>query len=171
MSDVEIEAMVRFLQGNPARRVLEWGAGGSTICYPAYCDGLERWLSIEHDEEWYRNVLAENRNDKVEIRYVPAQADFKHDQQEWDDVLPQFDNYIKAPIGDELPLNRYQIIIVDGRARNLCMITAKFILEPGGFVILHDSDVLNPFGKLTYARGMELFKTIETAGSLAFMTL
>ena len=52
--------------------VLEWGSGGSTVYFRKFLKKHKisyKWLSLEHNDQWFKKVSALIRNDKdVEIK-------------------------------------------------------------------------------------------------------
>jgi hypothetical protein len=54
MGDAEIAMIKSYLQ--PSQAMLEWGAGGSTLCYPLF---VRAYFSIEHDPQWFQLVANE----------------------------------------------------------------------------------------------------------------
>jgi len=120
--------------------VLEWGAGNSTLYFPALLRkaGIEfTWQSMEHDRGWFEKLVPRfTRN----IRLTLAGKDT--------------DDYLK-------PKGTYDVIYVDGRNRVKCLEYAKTILNPGGVVILHDAE------RERYASGFAgyNYSSIETGKS------
>lgn len=110
----EVQALHAYLDEHRPQRVLEWGAGGSTLYWPAQYPDV-RWSAIEHDPAYYRAVSAA----------LPPNADLR--------LLP-FPAYWRAE-GTEGP---FDLILVDGRERVRCLDTARRLLAPGGAVLLHD---------------------------------
>lgn len=112
MNPPEVEAVRKVLADPAIERVLEWGAGGSTVYWPKAFPRLE-WWSVEHNREWYTAVKA---------------------------ALPTNANLILLPFPDywKLDLATFDLIIVDGRERVRCLDAARAYLRPGGKVLLHD---------------------------------
>ena len=116
--------------------VLEWGSGGSTVYFSDFLRFREipfSWVSVEHHPFWAEKVRelagpgvrvalrdpTENNPKEEEFRSVPM------------------DDYVTYPT----TLNRrFDLILVDGRRRRRCLLTAAALLAPGGIAVLHDSE-------------------------------
>jgi len=116
MADCEIEIMDSLFQAQRPKRVLEWGAGGSTLYWPQQYDFIEEWVAIEHDEVFAEAVRVQAAG-KVEV---------------FDFLPPQYWQWAEH-------LGQYDMIIVDGRYRVDCLEVARDLLAAGGIVVLHDS--------------------------------
>jgi hypothetical protein len=103
---------------------LEWGAGHSTLYFPRFIEESGRrgytWDSIEHDPEWHRATMA--TIDGVYAKVTLCK------------LTPEC--YAQKPLSFG---NRYDFVLVDGRLRRRCLITASKILAVGGVVVLHDA--------------------------------
>jgi len=91
---------------------------------------------LEHDIEWYNEVKKEIINLPVELYYRPP---IKSKIITHSSVLPNndFSSYINFI--SELD-KKYNLIIVDGRARVLCFQKSLKYVNLGGHIILHDSE-------------------------------
>jgi predicted O-methyltransferase YrrM len=117
------------------RRVLEWGAGSSTLYFPARMPFLERWLAVEHDEAWAKRVADGNRDPRVEVRFVRPNRTPWTDP-EGDGAVDDLLDYLAAP-ATEAP---FDLVVIDGRARRVCLERAYDLVTPEGAVILHDAN-------------------------------
>jgi len=115
--------------------ILEWGAGFSTLKFPLFLDPPYRWLSVEHDENWYNQLIILNRNQNVEI-ILRKPDHFPYSDTHGDGSYDDFINYIEAPDDG----TTYALIIIDGRARNDCLLKAGKIASRNGIIILHDAN-------------------------------
>lgn len=136
MKDREIriieDALVR---GNRSFvRVLEWGCGGSTAYFPGVLarHGLAyRWISVEHDKEWYLSMSGKLRDQQhVELFLFETARGNPRDRS------CRMDEYVTFP--STLGMT-FDMILVDGRKRRRCLLESKRLLAPGGFVFLHDA--------------------------------
>lgn len=95
-------------------RVLEWGAGGSTLFWGTHCSEI---LTIERTKTWFDEI-----NPKVagNTRIILA---------------PDKQDYVRAG-GDGI----FDIIVIDGEHRQECVETALARLATGGIIILDNSD-------------------------------
>ena len=190
MSDSEIVKSEEYL--NNKDKVLEWGAGGSTLYFSNI---VSSYVSIEHDKLWY-NKLTSQINDNVELLCVST-----HDEK-FDDKLDKnaFDilrgdeswykkngnkeiyekdgkthwttrgkidwhcylDYIKKPL--ELSYRNYDVVLVDGRARAMCAYVAKDLLKDDGYLLFHD------FNNRGYYHGiLKYYEIVDMDGTLAIL--
>jgi len=104
-----------FALKRPAR-VLEYGAGGSTVRWSGL-SFIEKWLTVEHDPEWAQRTVAQC--DDIEIRNADPES---------------ATDYAMAPLMDA----PFDLIFVDGIHRVECVRASRQFLAPHGVVILHD---------------------------------
>lgn len=142
-----------------ADMVLEWGSGYSTSYFSKH---VKKYVSIEHNPEWFRNVVNSlphnveyylvQRNDpdrrdevldsvapkvlrkcdRTIIREGIAHMPCIGGGQDWHSYM----NYIKKPL--DLPYRNYDVIFIDGRSRAMCGYVALELLAEDGVVIYHD---------------------------------
>jgi hypothetical protein len=110
----DMEAFDLLLESLKPKRVLEWGAGHSTVYWPPRIPNLECWVSIEHNFVYWNRFCTEV-GESVDLRWLMDDAY----------LLP-----------DEEPT--YDLIIVDGIRRGECLLRAHGLIKPGGAVVLHD---------------------------------
>jgi len=115
---------------NP-KRVLEWGAGQSTMYWPSKIPDLERWVSIEHNYIYW-NRFRTQVEESVDLRFLTGDAY----------LLPE-----EGPT--------YDFILVDGDRRNECLLRAHGLIKPGGMVVLHD------WGRREYQEGIASYSEQE----------
>ncbi len=113
MADVEIKIMDSLFEAQRPKRVLEWGAGGSTLYWPEKYDFIETWVAVERDRAFAKELM-ELVADKVLVK--PATG-----KRYWNQK------------------GQYDMIIVDGHYRPECLEVALGLLADGGIVVLHDS--------------------------------
>ncbi|WP_109507741.1 class I SAM-dependent methyltransferase [Nocardioides speluncae] len=123
-----------FLEDKPAARVFEWGSGASTV-----------WLgrrsatvtSVEHDRAWadtMAEVLPGNASLKV-VEPLPSSAGVQSAKAGFEGL--DFSSYvaaIEATDGD------FDLIVIDGRAREVCLERALPRLAEGGLIVLDNVD-------------------------------
>ena len=56
MKEREIAMFLEIFAQNNLSKVLEYGCGFSSIYYSGFLPENARWISIEHNEEWYENI-------------------------------------------------------------------------------------------------------------------
>lgn len=95
--------------------VLEYGAGGSSIWLAPRCKSL---LVVEHDRRWYRDVMREL--DKFPTANIILQ--------------PRPSNRA------DLAGMRFDIAIIDGRDRELCVRQALELVKAGGLIVVDNME-------------------------------
>ena len=109
-------------------RVLEFGAGGSTLWLAARTREVH---SVEHEKEW-ANKIAATVPENVTVHW--RQPAFAH--RRYEPAQPgQFAGYIAVP--RQLGV-MFDVCLVDGRARIECALAAAPWLKPGGWLLFHD---------------------------------
>jgi hypothetical protein len=127
-------AAARFLDAEirPGWRVFEWGSGGSTAFFSRRGCTV---VSVEHDPEWHARVAsALERRPDVDLLLIPPQTSESSD----DDEAKVFAAYAAAI--DPYPVDGFDAVLVDGRARALCLARAGDKVRKGGLVLLDDSE-------------------------------
>jgi hypothetical protein len=143
----EVEA---FLAVRPGARVFEWGAGASTL-WLAWRAG--EVISVEHDPDWAANVAARTEAlDHVAVRLAPSSAQGAIGSGKSGFAGRYFDAYVAA-IRAEPGL--FDLIIIDGRAREACLAEAQARLAEGGVVLFDDCDRARYRGAIE-ASGLEM---------------
>ena len=126
----------RFLAARPAARVFEWGAGASSVWLASRAGSV---TSVEHDAAWADEIeplLPGN----VTLRRVPAPAAAGPDavrSSRRGERHRDFRAYVAA-IDDED--GAFDLVVVDGRAREACLARAVRRVAPGGLVVLDNVD-------------------------------
>jgi len=113
MADCEIEIMDSLFEAQRPKRVLEWGAGGSTLYWPPKYDFIETWLAVERDKAFVK-ALKTQAAKNVTVKRATG-------KRYWNQA------------------GQYDMIIVDGHYRVECLDVARALLAEGGIVVLHDS--------------------------------
>jgi hypothetical protein len=134
------EWLNRFLK--PDMRVFEYGSGGSTIFIAKRVKSL---VSIEHDKKWYQyinEILAKNavKNCKyflMEPEY--GDSKFRSSYTTFNQLLYKpFKQYITQI--DRYPDASFDLVSIDGKARNFCVKRALRKVRKGGLILLDDSN-------------------------------
>lgn len=125
-----IDAVEEALRSRPRARAFEWGAGASTVWLSRRCAEV---VSIEHDPEWFARMVPALA-DNVELRHVPAapSATPRVASAKPGFAGLDFGDYVAA-IDDASGL--FDIVVIDGRAREACLPKALERLAPGGIVV------------------------------------
>ncbi|OQC05981.1 MAG: hypothetical protein BWX79_02179 [Alphaproteobacteria bacterium ADurb.Bin100] len=118
MPQNEIAVIDLLVHALRPKRVLEYGAGGSTVRW-SRSRHVEEWISVEHNAEWYRKVGME-AGDRVKLLTGSA---------------TDAADYVDAP-----GIHGYfDLILVDGLWRVECVRESVKRLQPWGVVLLHDA--------------------------------
>jgi hypothetical protein len=147
------DMVAAHLRQRPEALVFEWGSGASTVWLAKRAATV---IAVEHDAEWAEQVRpmlgANARVDTV----VPTQAvpgggirSSKPGNEELD-----FTAYVKAI--DEHP-GPFDLIVVDGRAREACLQRALPKLAAGGLLVFDNVD------RVRYRKAIEAEEGIEVA--------
>lgn len=107
-------------------RVFEFGSGNSTIWFSRHAAAV---VSVEHDEHWVeeqRRRIGSN----VELIHRRCLGD--------EDWAPDNDPYVNTLA--EYPTGHFDLVLVDGMARNPCIGAAISHLPGAGVVILDNAD-------------------------------
>ena len=152
MHPIEFAQVRAVLYTVAPRFMVEWGSGGSSRAWLEALPGLERLYSVEHDGEWAKKVRESIDDPRFTLDH---QAPPEHDPQpailpgdkasnqrhhEWsmrcEEDPELMRHYVEAPRAAGL---RFDVALVDGRARVFCVREAFSLVRPGGMVILHDA--------------------------------
>lgn len=123
----EVEA---FLRARPGARAFEWGSGASTVWLSRRCADV---VSIEHDGDWYARMLPA-LPDHVTVRHVaatPSESPVVPSRKPGFDGL-DFASYVAAIDAAD---GSFDLIVIDGRAREACLPRALDRLAPGGIIV------------------------------------
>ncbi len=132
------ERLVSFVP--PGGRMLEWGAGGSTVWLAQNLPDSATLTSVEHDREWFYEVAnhlgngGRGRRDNVRLLLREPTGPLGTNATAGEDDPSSLRPFIDAVDGE-----RFDVILVDGYARSACLDRARALLNPGGVVVLHDA--------------------------------
>lgn len=125
----------RFLRDRPGARVFEWGSGASTLWLAKRAGSV---TSVEHDEAWADAVhpwLPHNAELLV-VPPEPLRGDAGVPSGKRGFAGLDFADYVAAI--DGVP-GRFDLIVVDGRAREACLARALPRLSPDGIVVFDNA--------------------------------
>lgn len=108
------EFLRKYLQ--PGVHLFEWGAGRST---PFFLRQGINVISVEHDPVWHQKIS----------RYATSHLDLQ--------LISEVPTYIAAI--KRYPDNFFDVVVVDGREREACLLAAMPKVKPGGKLFLDDS--------------------------------
>lgn len=134
-----IDVVDSYLQKNPGATVYEYGSGASTIWLSKRAASV---ASIEHDKDWCKLVQGKiKESDNAQVAYVPAEQTISESspfQSAKDGYLNQsFESYVKSISTKN---SKFDIIVIDGRARSACLNVAKDFLSDGGILVFDNSN-------------------------------
>ncbi len=144
MAQKELDILEEIITNLRPNRCLEWGTGFSTIYFTRLLPKNPQWISIEHNEEWFQTMQAKNLPEGVSLNFIPADNPSFH-YTNGDGSFLDFKKYIEFPEG------KFDLIFIDGRARNACLTKAQELVSDYGVVILHDVN------RKTYHEQLHLF--------------
>lgn len=147
-----------WLRDHPGARVFEWGSGASTLWLAARAGEVH---SVEHHAGW-AEVLAPRLPANVSLRVVepvttatPAVPSAKPGHSGLD-----FADYVAAI--DDVP-GDFDVVVIDGRAREACLSRAVERLAPGGIIVFDNVDrrrYVDAIDRTLAARGDALAMTM-----------
>ena len=140
----------------PTDDVFEWGSGGSTFEIARRCKTIK---SIEHDEVWYykiRDKICEQTVKNLTYCLYPNDKprSFPHVNRD------EFETYIGAIHEAKMS---FDVVFIDGRARNWCAEEALKHLNPGAKLFVHDWD------RPKYHEILKDYNLIKVAGRMAML--
>lgn len=131
------DEVATLLARKPDARVFEWGSGASTAWLSRRAGSI---TSIEHDAAWaeiVRPVLPANAEVRV-VEPTPATGAAGEELSDKDGFAGlDFADYVAAVDRTE---GTYDLIVVDGRARNACFRHAVTRLSPDGVLVFDNVD-------------------------------
>ena len=130
MPQQEIAVIDLLIHTLRPKRVLEYGAGGSTVRWSGR-RYTEEWTAVEHNREWFRKVgLVAGKHAHI----ITGSA-------------TDADAYVNAPG----IAGWYDLIFVDGLWRVECVQASVARLQPWGVVVLHDAS------RTEYAKAWDVY--------------
>jgi hypothetical protein len=131
-----IERVDRWIAARNGRvRVFEYGSGASTAWLARRC---EQVTSVEHDASFARYITPLLAYDNVTLHLVEprravSQPLVGSSRRGYEDC--DFSAYADCIVGD----SRYDLIVIDGRARVACLERAVRFLADGGLIVFDNS--------------------------------
>lgn len=130
-------------------RVFEYGGGGSTLFF---CKRAGFVATVEHDKEWFeilqKNIRTKGYTNWQGVHIPPVTvSDGKHidpaNPADFGSASPefgahQFKAYAKAITS--YPVNSFDVVLVDGRARPSCIQESMPYLKSGGLLIIDNAE-------------------------------
>ncbi|SPJ25517.1 class I SAM-dependent methyltransferase [Palleronia abyssalis] len=137
-----IDAVTLFLASRPEARVFEYGSGASTAWLARRAGHV---TSVEHHGGWHdrMQIALAARSDlgPVDLSLVPPDntpaSDMKYRSAKPGETGRSFAAYARTI--DDGPATPYDLIVIDGRARQACLDHAADHLAPGGMIVFDNS--------------------------------
>ena len=120
------------------KNIFEFGCGYSSIFWAERAANV---VCIEDNEQWFNNWRVEFDKENISLK-----------------LREEGLSYYNSILEDE---KQYDVIIIDGKCRAECAQTALLRLNPGGIIILDDSDRVN-----TSVEYVSAIKTLKNADLL-----
>lgn len=130
-------------------RVFEYGSGGSTIYF---AQRVREVVSVEHEPSWHSRVRAELAhrrlaNVRCELIEPTVDVSFRRDRiADPSAYVSDDERYIGktfkayAQAISAFPDAYFDLVVVDGRARPSCVLSARDKVRPGGTLLLDQSE-------------------------------
>ena len=159
MSNEQIDGIEKYLSKDDI--MLEYGSGGSTLHFSQFVD---KYYSIEHDKNWYRDVKLKIFTDSIIYNHVNPNYDgedmgsiYAKQQlsiEERESILnqyplceendtyscigrySQFSNYINYI--DNLNVKYFNKVLIDGRSRTVCAYKILPFIDSDSLVFIDD---------------------------------
>lgn len=129
MSQYQIDLIQSYLK--PTDTMLEYGSGGSTLYFSQY---VQKYISIEHDINWFDKMRGYKIPDTVQLYYCAPNNQIELPC--WNGNSSDFHDYINFV--DTLPYQYYDKVLIDGRARRQCGIKILDYIDSESIVFVHD---------------------------------
>ena len=152
MNDKAIDWLKKNLKRD--MKIFEYGCGGSTLFMSAL---TEKVISVEHDPVYYITLKDEIKkggikncklffsppNNGAPKNTIYASTDEKYKNMNFEKYIETINKY---------PDNYFDLVFIDGRARNGCIVNALPKIKNSGYLLLDNSD------RLEYEIGKEKLK-------------
>jgi predicted O-methyltransferase YrrM len=122
----------RYLKTRNLPDAFEWGSGASSVWLSKRCSTV---TSVEHDPQWAA-VLSAVLPANVDLRLVTPSPEHN----EWNPTISRKKGYRDVDFGEYVEeitrvKRKFDLIVVDGRARQNCFEIALDNLKPGGMIL------------------------------------
>lgn len=137
------DALIKVLAEFKPKTVLEWGPGVSTLIMQDF-PSIEKITTIEHDMAWFGKWQGKF-GPKINLVLNPDMKSYPY---------------------PKLKADSHDLVFVDGREREKCLITAYNLITHDGVVIIHDAE------RESYKKFINMYKYIfyEDDGHTAVLT-
>ncbi len=132
----EIALFEELLSNLKPQKVLEYGCGFSSLHFLSFLPDKAIWHSVEHNQQWFEEVkqMATKKgvDNILKLHHVTAETESWLLEGDYKD----FKNYVDFPE----KLKPFQLVLVDGMARESCVKKAFELLADDGILVLHDAN-------------------------------
>ncbi|WP_343080811.1 class I SAM-dependent methyltransferase [Ostreiculturibacter nitratireducens] len=130
-----LDAVDRFLSEGAGKRVFEYGSGASTVWLARRRAEV---VSVDHDADWHARVRRQMQdNPAVRLLHVPSESGGRIGSSKPGFEGQSFDSYVAAIRDAGGP---FDLIVIDGRAREACLTEVVEHLADGGIILLDDTN-------------------------------
>jgi len=135
-------------------KVLEYGSGSSTKEISTLCKSL---VSIEHQESWYNDI---SKNIEKNTNIILCKPFKLYEEGTFNDgTYDEFKEYIEAP----LDYGKFDIILIDGRARVECAKFIEKVSDKNTLIFIHDfTPRLDDHNYKEIFKYLNLIESVET---------
>lgn len=162
------DAVADHLRRHPGARVFEWGSGASTAWLAARAGSV---VAVEHDPGWAEQVQA-LVGPRATVVVTPPERTNGSGPGVVRSSKPGFDgldfaSYVRAI--DEHP-GTFDLVVIDGRAREACLPRALARLAPDGLVVFDNVDRRRYRDAISRHAGIEVWTTRGLTPALPYPT-
>jgi hypothetical protein len=137
-------------------KVLEYGSGQSTSEIATRCEKL---ISIEHQKSWYNQVI---NSVPSNVTLILAEPDEIYLENTYNcGSYNQFKSYINSPI----EYGKFDIILIDGRARVECAKFCRYISKDNTLIFIHD--FTSRLENHNYKEALRYLELIDSVGDMS----
>ncbi|GHA62689.1 hypothetical protein GCM10008927_30150 [Amylibacter ulvae] len=132
-----IDEVEKFLKSHPHSNVFEYGSGASTVWLSKRCGNV---TSVEHHKNWHKMLIkrpdiSDNINLVLREAKKVSLTNGIYSQKPGNKNM-DFSDYVKEITKYE---NKFDLVIIDGRARDDCLKIALACLNPGALIVFDNS--------------------------------
>ncbi len=128
---------------NQEYRVFEYGTGSSSLYY---AERVKHVTSIEHDKNWlikFQNELEGGVPSNLDIHLFEPKQSLVTSPLIYSKTDPRWIGYDFTDYVDSIEKfhdNFFDLVVIDGRARNFCVKKSIPKVKPGGYILFDNSD-------------------------------
>lgn len=163
MMPKELDILTEVLYKLQPKFCFEWGSGNSTLYFPTLITSIEKWYSLEHNEDWYKVISQKIADPRISLSFVKAEKDPGRGRYNVniEGTYEEFKSYVDFP--EKLQI-KFDFMLIDGRARMSCLRKAYELISDTGVVIVHDANRENYYKDLPPFKQVIRFKDHRKLG-------